>query len=857
MCSPQRTASRQKPKTLGVFMRVLAVVSCLTLSVVSVADPPAATAAMAHRIDIPPQKLGPALRALAREQGFQIVYGSKEVSQLNSPGAVGEFTPAQALEQLLSGTGLTYRYVDEKTVTIVSPKSTSTSQAPRSAGGDATTLIDTNSKQQEARSPSFWDRFRLAQVDQGAASQGGSLGNAAPQAEPKPSALEEIVVTAQKRAERLKDVPVSISVLSGSDLDRSSVAGIRDALNRVPGVATTVGFQGGGTQIAVRGVTANGPNFSGASPIAYYLDSVPFGFVRSASTPDTNAYDLDRVEVLRGPQGTLYGASAQNGVVRVLTKDANLTDYEFKARASGSDTDRGSLGYRADMALNAPLIEGKLAARLVVGYEDLPGWIDRPKDDNANNGEVRQARLKINGQPTDQLSVGASAWVSRSDFGAPPTGTADGRNTSTSAEPMSTDYDAYSLKVGYDLAAFSLSSMTSYLDYNNEGYIDYGNLGLRGTRLYSRFKSRVWSEEVNLHSTSSGPWRWSAGGIYRDDKDLTSQFRPQYLAPNAWDDFSRSWAAFGELTRVFLDGRLELTGGLRYFRDDTHYQELSRTSGVPASQLVTSSPNFDKISPRGVLTWHPSDQLTTYASYAEGFRSGYSQLGAVLAVAAQFPPVKSDNLKNYELGIKGDLWDRRVSFDTSVYYIDWQGVQQTVTTNVGTAASPINLGTAINGSSASGLGVDFAVTTRPVSQLTLGVNLSWNDLTMDEDVVSGTAILFHKGDRLQLSPEYTVGTSGEYSMSLGSSGYKGNLAVSANYTSSQQLRSVTTVTRGDNILIARASFAVVAPSHWELTLFVDNLTNDDGFPVKTILLVPNWDLRVQPRTVGLQLDYHL
>src|SRR6185312_8427372 len=102
MCPPRRTASRQKPKTPGVFMRALAVVSCLTLSVVSIADPPNATAAMTHHIDIPPQKLGPALRALARSQGFQIVYGSKEVSQLNSPGAVGEFTPAQALEQLLS-----------------------------------------------------------------------------------------------------------------------------------------------------------------------------------------------------------------------------------------------------------------------------------------------------------------------------------------------------------------------------------------------------------------------------------------------------------------------------------------------------------------------------------------------------------------------------------------------------------------------------------------------------------------------------------------------------------------------------------------------------------------------------------
>src|SRR5690606_2693475 len=123
--------------------------------------------------------------------------------------------------------------------------------------------------------------------------------------------LEEIVVTAQKREEKLQEGPISISVMSGVELDRSTAQGVTEALTQVPGVAVNVTNQGGGTQMIIRGVTAGGALAAGSSPVSYYVDMVPFGFVRNAIAPDPNAYDLERVEVLRGPQGTLYGASAQ------------------------------------------------------------------------------------------------------------------------------------------------------------------------------------------------------------------------------------------------------------------------------------------------------------------------------------------------------------------------------------------------------------------------------------------------------------------------------------------------------------------------------------------------------------------
>src|SRR4029077_2341865 len=129
----------------------------------------------------------------------------------------------------------------------------------------------------------------------------------------------------------------------------------------------------GGTQVSIRGVTAAAPTFNGGSTVSYYVDTIPFGFVRSALAPDASVYDLSQVEVLRGPQGTLYGASALNGVVRILTNDADLNSSDYKVRGSDSHTDGGGNNYRADAAANIPLIDGKLAARAVVGYESDSG----------------------------------------------------------------------------------------------------------------------------------------------------------------------------------------------------------------------------------------------------------------------------------------------------------------------------------------------------------------------------------------------------------------------------------------------------------------------------------------------------
>jgi outer membrane receptor protein involved in Fe transport len=236
------------------------------------------------------------------------------------------------------------------------------------------------------------------------------------------------------------------------------------------------------------------------------------------------------------------------------------------------------------------------------------------------------------------------------------------------------------------------------------------------------------------------------------------------------------------------------------------------------------------------------------------------QTTSVAKAFPDFPPVKPDKLHNYEIGAKADLLDRRVSFDAALYYINWKGVQQSVILPV---SGGIPLGALLNGPSASGLGVDFGATVRPLMGLELSFTGGWNDLKMDGDVPSGGDDLYKKGDRLSYSPEFTGAVSGTYDFSFGGE-LRGRFTASGNYISKQKAfwvffggRGVNT---GDSSFDIRAAFSVLFPTHWTATLFANNLTDDygglptEGFPEFPIFTDQNRN-RPHPRTIGVQFDY--
>jgi len=816
----------------------IAVTAVLGLASMAAADP--ALAAVRKPTNITAQDLGAALQVFANDRDLQLVYATQEIADHRTSGAVGELSASEALTQLLEGTGLTYKYLDDKTITILPLATGDTEPAHTSA---APKDGSTTSAAKEAQK-SFWDRFRLAQAD-----SGKDVGNRAALTEeskesPAAVQLEEITVTAQKRKESLKDVPISISVLSGDQLDKSTVVGVTDALNTVPGVVAVAANQGSGTQIAVRGVAAAAQLSGGSSPIAYYLDTVPFGFVKATLAPDSNAYDLERIEVLRGPQGTLYGANAQGGVVRILTQDADLDEFHFKARTLASSTESGGGNYRADMAFNVPIVEGKLAARAVVGYENLSGWIDNKVANNVNDGELRNYRLKINAQPTDGLSVALSAWVTRDNYGGLSSSDDAGRRPSASLpEWIVSDYDAYGLRIGYEFPTFSISSMTSYLSYDSANQLDLSAAGLPRPET-TALNADVFSEELLLNSTLSGSWQWSVGMFYRDDDDQNLFLIPALFLQD-YQNRSKSYAAFGEV-RWRFQSQWELTLGMRYFHDD-----VTTHDNNPANPPFEVNDTFNSTTPRVVLSWYPSSTLTAYASYSEGFRSGSPQNAGI-----NVPATKPDLLHNYEVGLKTDAMNGRLSFDTAVYYIDWKDVQQLIGVPVGTFCCTSAL---VNGVGASGPGIDFEVAARPFDGLELRLTSSWNDLTFEDDVRSFNVVMFNKGDRLNLSSKYNGGASAEYSLGLGGGGYRAVFAASANYISRRSYRTVVAavprVATGDNWWVSRATFALVSPAHWTATLFGDNLNNENGAIGPGAYNTPEWSQRVRPRTIGVQFDY--
>lgn len=660
---------------------------------------------------------------------------------------------------------------------------------------------------------------------------------------------ESVVVTAQKRAEPAQKVPISITALQGERLDQSSTESLREALNTVPGVVIAAN-QNDSAQISIRGVSAFSARNGGAGTAAYYLDTIPFGSVKTAIVPDTGAYDLERVEVLRGPQGTLYGANALNGVVRVLPREADLDRLEVKSRALTSVTRGGGANYRGDVALNVPLVPQKLAIRLVAGYQDYSGWIDRPEHDNANDGRIGTLRVGMKARPTERLSIGFLGWSSRIAHDANALADDDMRNPVRTDESNYDDFDAYSVKVAHDSRSVSLSSSTSYLSASYGNWLDLTPLGTPATQVTDT-EADVFAQEVLLKSSGTRRWTWSAGAMYRHARDRGVQRYPE-LSPMPNGDArnaSSSIAVFGEVTRSLFGGGAAMTGGLRYFHDRVRVDDL-----LAGNTNTSKQSNFSRVSPRVVLTWFPGADTTVYASYSEGFRSGAQQSPVVATLGV--PATEPDSLRNYEVGAKGARLGGRLHFDTALYYIDWRDVQQ-IRNQFATLPNGLSttVGGLFNSGSASGVGVDVGVALEPIDRLSLRGTLSWNGLRLDQDVFSQGALYANKGDRLTRSPEMTAGASAQYVFRLGHSALQGRAQASADYVSEQIAIPLTTTGISDPIVLSRISFAVSAVSGWSVTAFVDNLGDEGGKAYASQYGIAFWHSRLRPRTFGLQIDY--
>ncbi|WP_422059038.1 TonB-dependent receptor [Sphingopyxis sp.] len=604
----------------------------------------------------------------------------------------------------------------------------------------------------------------------------------------------DIVVTAQKREQRLTDVPQSVSVVSGEALENIQATNFSDYLKLVPGLQLTQTTPGFG-RLVLRGVNTGGV----ASTVAVYQDETTFGsssgLVNGAILAgDFDTFDIERIEVLRGPQGTIYGASSMGGVLKYVTKKPDTEGFEARARASVETTKGGDESYLGSAVVNIP-IGDTLAFRASGFYRDFGGFIDSigtggsDVDSNINSSKSYGGRASVLFKPSDNFSVQLGAYLqnlktdaSNSVDSNPSTGrTLYGRLSQSQFVPEFTDvrYRVYSAIVDADLGFANLVSATSYstLSQSFRGDLtpQFGGLiqAIFGTpnNFFQGQLTRVRrvSQEIRLQSPENDSFEWLIGGYYTREKGIIDQtfnaVQPGTLTPVAGlpllgvatiNSRYRELAGFANAT-LHLGERFDLTFGGRYSGNRQFANQVSdgALAGGPRTLPdARSSENVFTFS--AAPQFEISDQATVYARVAKGFRPGGPNVLAPGA-PANLGTYASDSLISYELGVKAETADRSFSIDIAAFHIDWKDIQVFGQIN--------NFGVNFNGGKATSDGLEFTTVLRPTTGLSFSLNGAYTDAKLKDDTPPQVGGL--SGDALPYTPKYSIGANADYEWELG------------------------------------------------------------------------------------------
>lgn len=691
-----------------------------------------------------------------------------------------------------------------------------------------------------------------------------------------PAVLEEVVVTALRRAEgtAMMDTALSIDAMTGDQLEARGFTSVMEALQSSPGVS--VAKSGNvGDAISIRGIGG----VIGDSTTGYYLDDLPYTRISASVSPDLNPYDLDRVEVLRGPQGTLFGSGSLGGTVRVLTKNPIMDEFEGKATGALYTTDGGGDHYRIQGAVNIPLVENKLAARLVASYIDDDGYIDlEPAGiEDYNTLEDTAYRAKLRWTPNDNWDVMASWWHSKRDAHQ---AYSDGdyvlTETFAGVIPVTPEYlnadtenDLYGLTVKYFADSFQVTSATSYLD----GEYDQGLVifGLSASQIFPTLDT--FSQEFRFATLFDGDWNFTAGAIYTDMENESS-YPVGIWVPGITDGpslevdqgsgkaTSESWAVFGE-SIYQINPEWELTVGLRYFYDEREQTDIGEPTETQLELAGIDNPrdgDWDEVTGRINLAWRPNDNTLYFLNVAQGFRSGGLNPGSALlaqeALGVVIPEtVDPDTVTSYELNGKWTLLEGNLNLEAGVYYMEWDDVQSFVTVP---APDGTLVGWSDNVNEAEVLGAEFAVN-YATGGLTLSASANYNDT---EYKGGSAATGIRAGDPITQAPEVTWAASATYIWSMGS--LNGVAYLGANYVDERSDFTPSATAPGgrfvyvsDEITIVNARIGVEA-DQWSVFLFGENLADEDGEHSQLASLVELGIDPVHPRplTYGVEVNFN-
>jgi outer membrane receptor protein involved in Fe transport len=521
----------------------------------------------------------------------------------------------------------------------------------------------------------------------------------APRAADSATAVETVVVTARKREERVVDVPFALQVLTGDKLQKLGAVNFGDYARTVAGVQ----FEdkgAGRANIFMRGVSTGGDVDTGKeSTVGVYFDETPIA--ESSSQPDLKLFDIDHLEVLRGPQGTLFGSGALSGALRILPRQPVLGHQEAFLEGQVSGTRYGGFNDSVDGMINAPL--GDKAALRVVGYlVQNDGFLDNGFSgaDNVNFEHSYGGRAALRLQPTEKLDLTLTGIYQHSHFGAYYQATdhyPDLIIDQAEPEPFTDRYFIGTLKANYDLGGAKLTSVTSYFDRNRyfQNDIDYftGLIGLPQAFSPLTYPQKVFTQELRLASEGDRRLTWVGGLFFEDLKESATQTispagQPvpppaQQLAYIHRDTRTRQYAAFGEASYK-ITPQLSFTAGLR--ASLIKGSNTSDNNGVlfGGESIKTGTDRDTPVTPRFILSYKPNENAQIYVQAARGFRIGgvnpglppcQPANGCTVDVGTSFGP---DSVWNYELGTKLITLDGRLSFDADVFFIDWTDIQVNV-----------------------------------------------------------------------------------------------------------------------------------------------------------------------------------
>jgi iron complex outermembrane recepter protein len=854
------------------------------------AAPPAEARSVKYDLNIPSQNLDDALQALALASRHKLLYSSELVQGKTNPALKGQFTAEEAVKALLSGTHLGYEVTSDGLVLIRASDESTRSTAPASIGGDASGAA---AAAQEGKNNSS-GVFRLAQVDQGKGSSTSSVGDQVSNSQEisnhPTSGLSEIVVTAQKVSQKLMDVPASITALTGAQLEQVHATQMADWVGYVPGLNTnTAGAPGMGVLI-LEGIAP----ISASSVVGTYVNDVPVGSSSSfggagSGTLDLMPYDLERIEVLRGPEGTLYGASTMGGLVKYVLKAPNPN--EFSATVGGDAFGVKNADGHGDSvrgAVNLPLVEDHLGLRVSAYDQYTPGYIDNGVTGAKDQNELRQTggRVTLLWNLNPDFSVQASLLYQKiavSNLAVvalnPATGQpafGDLTNDNIRAEPFDQQLRLYDLTLNWNMGWARLTSASSYQNFQNHSIQDdtaetaiygpaVGAPGLQSDLDY-RVDLEKFTQEVRLTSPQEQALKWLVGVFYTHEQASNVDILDGYdatgaaLAPlnplemSSESSIYQEYAAFGDVTYSFTD-QFDLTGGLRYAHNNQSFSTLVGGTFIAPSNLPGRSD-------QGVTTfmvspnYHLNDKTILYVRVASGYQpGGPNTVFPGVSAPTQF---QSSTLIDYQPGLKSTFLDNRASVDLSAFYVDWSKIQ-IIDMPPGAKTDFF-----VNGGKARSEGLDLSGQYSPWSSLVLGANLNYTDAILTTPVAwLNTAA----GARLPYIPRWSGSLTAQYNIPIvanwsafGGGGYR--------YLGSRLSTPEGQTSAGSPVGFTLGSYSLVdlraGASHGGLTvaLYAKNLADKRAYqsPANyryTDVIGSPIDIKapvVQPRTIGISID---